>query len=163
VFPMRYEHHLHINNKAIPVRGRGGPYVFPVGYKHHLHVNSKAIPVSVRGGSCVFCEVRTSTTYKKVKLSTQQAVEAHRTVRRPCFQPIYRIGLQMAVRLASRTDRALLTDFFFFYFCLRSQVEEPPGPNVARNVMYIDKTEVRHRVSSPQPSDLWHSASNTTQ
>jgi hypothetical protein len=27
VFPVRYEHHLHIKSKVIPVTGRGGLYV----------------------------------------------------------------------------------------------------------------------------------------
>jgi hypothetical protein len=37
-------------SKAIPVTGRGGPQVFPVRYEHPLHVISKAIPVTDRGG-----------------------------------------------------------------------------------------------------------------
>jgi hypothetical protein len=33
VFPVRYEHHLHIiKSKAVPVTGRGGLQVFPVRY-----------------------------------------------------------------------------------------------------------------------------------
>jgi hypothetical protein len=39
--------------KAIPVIGRGGPYVFPVRYEYHLHITNKVIPVTGRGGQYV--------------------------------------------------------------------------------------------------------------
>jgi hypothetical protein len=26
MFPVRYEHHIHINNKSIPLTGRGDPH-----------------------------------------------------------------------------------------------------------------------------------------
>jgi hypothetical protein len=52
VFPVRYEHHLHIKSKAIPVN-RAWWYigVFPVRYEYHLHVKSKATPVRGHGGT----------------------------------------------------------------------------------------------------------------
>jgi hypothetical protein len=53
-FLVRYEHHLGIKRKAISVTGRGGPYVFPVRYDHHLHIKSKDIPVTGSGGPQVF-------------------------------------------------------------------------------------------------------------
>jgi hypothetical protein len=51
--PVRYDHHLHINSKAIPVTDNGGP-VSPVRYEHHLHINSKALPVTGNGGPMCF-------------------------------------------------------------------------------------------------------------
>jgi hypothetical protein len=48
VSPVKYEHHLRINSKDIPVTGRGDPWVFPVRYEHHLHIKSKAVPVAGR-------------------------------------------------------------------------------------------------------------------
>jgi hypothetical protein len=56
--------------------------VFPVWYEHHLHIKSKAIPVTGRGGhSCVSYVVPTSYAHKKVKLPTYKVVEAYRIVR----------------------------------------------------------------------------------
>jgi hypothetical protein len=48
VLPVRYEHHLHIKNKTIPVN-RLWRHVLPVRYERHLHIKNKAIPVTVRG------------------------------------------------------------------------------------------------------------------
>jgi hypothetical protein len=45
VFPVKYEHHLHIKSEAIHVTGRGGPYM------------------------CVSLDVGALSTYKKAKLS----------------------------------------------------------------------------------------------
>jgi hypothetical protein len=50
VFPVSYEHYLHIKSKAIPVTGRGDALVFPVRYEHYLHIKSKTIPITGRGG-----------------------------------------------------------------------------------------------------------------
>jgi hypothetical protein len=51
--------------------------MFPMRYELHLHIKSKAIPVSGRGGrTYVSNEVRTSSTYKKEKLSPKPAIEA---------------------------------------------------------------------------------------
>jgi hypothetical protein len=51
MFPVRYEHHLHIKSKAISVTARGGLYVRFLRYEHHLNIKkSKAIPVIGRGG-----------------------------------------------------------------------------------------------------------------
>jgi hypothetical protein len=48
-FPVKYEHHLHIKCKVIPVKSREGPPMFPVRSKY-LHVRNKAMPVTGRGG-----------------------------------------------------------------------------------------------------------------
>jgi hypothetical protein len=45
---VRYEHHVHINSKAILVT-RQWRLVLPVRYEHHLHINSKAIPETGSG------------------------------------------------------------------------------------------------------------------
>jgi hypothetical protein len=44
MFPVRYEHHIHIKTKAAPVTGRGSPYIFPVRYEHHLHIEKLRCP-----------------------------------------------------------------------------------------------------------------------
>jgi hypothetical protein len=49
----------------------------------------------------VFCEVRTLSTYNKVKLTPSQALEACRRVRCAEFHIFYTVGSQMAVRLSS--------------------------------------------------------------
>jgi hypothetical protein len=41
VFPVRYEHHIHIKIIAISVTGHGGPYVFSVKYEHHVHIKKQ--------------------------------------------------------------------------------------------------------------------------
>jgi hypothetical protein len=43
--PVRYEHNLHINSKALPV-----VCVSPVRYEHNLHINSKAVPLTCSEG-----------------------------------------------------------------------------------------------------------------
>jgi hypothetical protein len=48
VLPVRYEHHLYTENKAIPGTDRGGPQMFPMRYEH-LHINSKVVSVTGRG------------------------------------------------------------------------------------------------------------------
>jgi hypothetical protein len=48
VFPVRYEHHLHIKGNVIPVAGREGPLVFPVKYEHNLHIKGNVITVAGR-------------------------------------------------------------------------------------------------------------------
>jgi hypothetical protein len=57
VFPVRYEYHLHIRSKALPLTGRGDLYVFPVRCEYHLHIKSKALPLTGRGGlyACFLC------------------------------------------------------------------------------------------------------------
>jgi hypothetical protein len=43
--------------------------VYPVKYEHHLHIKGIAIPVTaVEARMYISCEVRTSSTYTKVKL-----------------------------------------------------------------------------------------------
>jgi hypothetical protein len=37
MFPVRYELHLPINTKVIPVTGRGVPYRFSVWYEYHIY------------------------------------------------------------------------------------------------------------------------------
>jgi hypothetical protein len=44
VFPVWYQHHLHMKSKAISV------VVVTVRYEHHLHIKIKAISVTGRGG-----------------------------------------------------------------------------------------------------------------
>jgi hypothetical protein len=51
VFPVNYEHHLHIQSNAIPVTGREVLYVFLVRYELHLCIKSNAISVTDRGGA----------------------------------------------------------------------------------------------------------------
>jgi hypothetical protein len=44
MLPVRYEHHLHIKRKAIPVAGRGD--VFPARHQYNLHIKSTAISIT---------------------------------------------------------------------------------------------------------------------
>jgi hypothetical protein len=70
VFPLRYEHNLHIKNvKLSPNR----PWR-PIGLFYEVRISStyesvKLSPNMPWRSTCVSCEVRTSSTYKKVKLS----------------------------------------------------------------------------------------------
>jgi hypothetical protein len=50
VFPVRYEHHLHIKSKAIPVTGSGGPYCETSRLPHCLDNRLTAAVVSLRAG-----------------------------------------------------------------------------------------------------------------
>jgi hypothetical protein len=113
---VRYEHHLSIKkSKAIPVTGRGGPWVFALRYEQHLHKQisyppnrplgpikvkkkkSKAIPVTGRGGLYA-CKM-------------------------------LRIGSQMAVRLSAlRTGFTPQKHYFYAcdtHFCCR--LSKPQG------------------------------------
>jgi hypothetical protein len=51
VFPVRYEHYLHIKSRTIPGhrpwRPIGG---FPARYKHHPHTKNKSLPARGNGG-----------------------------------------------------------------------------------------------------------------
>jgi hypothetical protein len=38
VFPVRYDYHIRIESNAIPVTGRRPIRVFPVRYEHNLHI-----------------------------------------------------------------------------------------------------------------------------
>jgi hypothetical protein len=49
VFPVKYEHHLYIKSKDMPVTGSGGLLVFPMRYEHHLHIKSRTMSVTGRG------------------------------------------------------------------------------------------------------------------
>jgi hypothetical protein len=54
VIPVRYELHLHIRRKAIPVTGAWRVTgVLRVRYEHLPHIKSKAIPITDRGGPYV--------------------------------------------------------------------------------------------------------------
>jgi hypothetical protein len=54
VFPVRYEHHIHIK-WSYPCNRPWKPIgVFPVRYEHHIHIKSKAVPVTGRGGPWVY-------------------------------------------------------------------------------------------------------------
>jgi hypothetical protein len=50
--PVRYEHHLHIESKAIRNRPWRLVCMLPVRYGYNLHINSKATTVTGSGGVC---------------------------------------------------------------------------------------------------------------
>jgi hypothetical protein len=51
VFPVRYEHHVHIKGYSYPCNIPWWPIrVSAVRYKHYLHIKSKTIPITGRGG-----------------------------------------------------------------------------------------------------------------
>jgi hypothetical protein len=39
-------------SNALPVTDHGGPQIFPVRYDHRLHIKRKAIPITGRGTPC---------------------------------------------------------------------------------------------------------------
>jgi hypothetical protein len=52
VFPVRYEHHLHIENKAISVNRPWRPVrMFPVKYEYDLHIIKQSFSLTGHGGA----------------------------------------------------------------------------------------------------------------
>jgi hypothetical protein len=91
-----------------------------------------------------------------VKVSLQQAVEAHRVVRRRGSHIYQTIGSQMAVRLSALCGGG--PPFTPPPYSFLPEAKSTPGPQCGWKDQVNWKIQWPHREWNPRPSGLWYSA-----